>query len=248
MFSIHNFRQPWELMPTALSLKAVMEDLGERDSGRLSRLTGLSLPQVERCLKLLELPERFQLLSLDPDPHRRIPSNFWIEARPVVELVERERPDLARESGGREGLLDQLVLKHRSGAIRSVIHFRRIMEAYEHSDTQDDQREETPSEGESAGSGRQRVLQRIEDYVRQPDLETRRAFDEFVAESRTVQSAVTACRDFLRQIQRLKLEYLVEADDVVRHLQQVRDSVDAVLQRLAGAEPPEEEPAEEEQE
>ncbi|MBI1806101.1 MAG: ParB N-terminal domain-containing protein [Ignavibacteria bacterium] len=28
MFSIHNFREGWELMPTALSLKVVMEELG----------------------------------------------------------------------------------------------------------------------------------------------------------------------------------------------------------------------------
>ena len=42
MFSIHNFRQAWELMPTALSLKIVMHELGEEDDKTLSKLTGLS--------------------------------------------------------------------------------------------------------------------------------------------------------------------------------------------------------------
>ncbi len=41
MFSIHNFREAWELMPTALSLRIVVEELGEQDSKALSKLTGL---------------------------------------------------------------------------------------------------------------------------------------------------------------------------------------------------------------
>lgn len=45
----------------------------------LSKLTGLSEPQIERCKILIDLPERFQKLSLLPDPKERIPSNFWIE-------------------------------------------------------------------------------------------------------------------------------------------------------------------------
>jgi hypothetical protein len=32
MFSIHNYREDWESMPTALSLKFVMEDLETEDS------------------------------------------------------------------------------------------------------------------------------------------------------------------------------------------------------------------------
>ena len=38
MFSIHNFRESWELMPTALGLRVVMDELGEKDTKRLSRL------------------------------------------------------------------------------------------------------------------------------------------------------------------------------------------------------------------
>lgn len=38
MFSIHNFREGWELMPTALSLKIVIDELGEEDSQALQKL------------------------------------------------------------------------------------------------------------------------------------------------------------------------------------------------------------------
>jgi ParB family transcriptional regulator, chromosome partitioning protein len=132
MFSIHNFREGWELMPTALSLQDVMEELDEEsaDTRRLRELTGLSEPQIERCKLLIELPERFQLLSLDPNPVTRIPSNFWIEAAPVREVIEARLPRYVKELGGSEGVLDRLVDKYRVKAIKSVIHFRRVMEAF----------------------------------------------------------------------------------------------------------------------
>src|SRR4051794_34209526 len=40
MFSIHNFREPWELMPTALALKTVMADLEVEDNKKIKDLTG----------------------------------------------------------------------------------------------------------------------------------------------------------------------------------------------------------------
>src|SRR5713226_1447676 len=79
MFSIHEFREAWELMPTALSLSVVMKELGEEANEKLSELTGLSTPQIERCKKLLAIPEKYQKLSLDPDARTRVPANFWIE-------------------------------------------------------------------------------------------------------------------------------------------------------------------------
>jgi ParB/RepB/Spo0J family partition protein len=130
MFSIHNFREQWELMPTALALNTVMEELKENDSKVISKLTGLSEPQIQRCKILLQFPDRFQQLSLDPDPKVRIPSNFWIEAYPVLNLCEDKLKDLVQELG-RDGIIDQLVRKYRAKKIKSVLHFRRIMEAYE---------------------------------------------------------------------------------------------------------------------
>src|SRR5579863_8652534 len=132
MFSIHNFREAWELMPTALSLKIVMEELGEHDNKALSKLTGLSDPQIERCKKLLTFPPHFQAMSLDPDPTTRIPSNFWIEALPLLDLALQQIPTIKKL--GRNKATEKLVEKYRDRKIKSVIHFRRIMESYELSD------------------------------------------------------------------------------------------------------------------
>src|SRR5580704_16390491 len=49
MFSIHNFRAPWELKPTTLNLKKIMEKIGFGDNVAFNKLDRLSEPQIERC-------------------------------------------------------------------------------------------------------------------------------------------------------------------------------------------------------
>jgi ParB/RepB/Spo0J family partition protein len=203
MFNIHNFREAWELMPTALGLKIVIQELKQDDTKALAKLTGLSEAQVERCKKLLKFDERYQQMSLDPEPTTRIPSNFWIEALPVLDLVEDQLPALAKALG-RDGIIDKLVEKYRDKPkkIKSVIHFRRIMEAYE------------LSEGDAPL--RQSIVRRLEKFVLDRSLETREAFDEFVVGKRQARSALSVCENFIASLQRLKLTYTV--DDTEREL------------------------------
>jgi ParB family chromosome partitioning protein len=227
MFSIHNYREAWELMPTALGLKIVIDELREDDTKRLAKLTGLSESQVERCKKLLNFPEKFQLMSLDPDPQTRVPSNFWIEALPVIELVEKELPKIA-SSLGRDRITEKLVEKYRARKIKSVIHFRKIMEAYELSE--DDK------------GLRATVIRRVQDFLLNPALETRDAFDGFVRDRKRVQSALEVCTDFLSTLQKLKLSYT--ADDTDR--QQLRSALidverycESLRRTLEGSDDPE---------
>lgn len=208
MFSIHNYREGWELMPTALSLKVVMDELGEDDNVSLSKLTGLSEPQIERCKLLLTFPERYQQMSLDPDPKTRIPSNFWIEAAPVLDLALETNEVLQRL--GRYRCLDKLIEKYRAKRIKSVIHFRRIMDAYE------------LSEGDSGR--RLQVVNRIREFFLTLNYETRAAFDEFIVEFKRIQSAQEECDEFIRRLQRLKLKYLAEDTE--------RENLRAALQRV----------------
>jgi ParB family transcriptional regulator, chromosome partitioning protein len=218
MFSIHNYREGWELMPTALSLKIVMEDLGTTDNKALGKLTGLSEPQIERCKKLLTFPEKFQELSLDRNPKTRIPSNFWIEALPVLDLALETSDSLKKL--GRDRSTEKLVEKYRDKKIKSVIHFRRIMESYEL--TEDDP------------STRAKVLRRIEEFFLNPKLETRDGFDEFVVEKKRIQSALAACEDFLSQLQRFRLRYTTN-DDERKSLRKALHEVQAFCESLENA-------------
>lgn len=220
MFSIHNFREQWELMPTALGLRTVMERLNERDNAALSRLTGLSEPQIERCKILLRYPEDYQQLSLEPDPRKRIPSNFWIELDPILELCRVNLPDLI-DSIGVNGVIDALIAKYRAGRIKSVIHFRRIMEAYE-----------------VAEDRRRAVVDRLRDYITTTNLETRAAFDEFVVDNRRVRGAIGACQTFIRDLERLKLDYTLDRDELRTALTDVVVFVEDMLDKLGGSDPP----------
>ncbi len=226
MFAIHNFRAEWELMPTALSLKIVMEDLGVTDNTALNKLTGLSERQIERCKTLLEFDERFQKLSLDPDPKTRIPSNFWIEALPVIELAVDKIDNI--KALGRSGATDKLVSKYRDNKIKSVIHFRRIMESY-------DLAEDNPVQ-------EAKVIRRVEQFFLNPSLETRAAFDEFVVEKKRVQTAIGACEGFISQLRKFKLTYTTDDDErkTLRDaLRQVRDYCNSLEQALVGSDDPE---------
>jgi hypothetical protein len=226
MFSIHNFREAWELMPTALSLQIVMNELGEQDNTVLAKLTGLSERQIERCKTLLAFPERFQKLSLDPDPSTRIPSNFWIEALPVLDLAMQEVENVKRL--GRDSATDKLVEKYRDRKIKSVIHFRRIMESYDVSE------DDKPL--------RAKVIRRIEQFFLDPKIETRAAFDEFVADRKRVQSALSACEGFITQLKRFKLKYTTDEDErenLRRALREVREYCKSLEWALRGRDDPE---------
>lgn len=225
MFSIHNFREGWELMPTALSLKIVMEELEETDNSALTKLTGLSEPQIERCKLLIALPERFQEMSLDPDSKTRVPSNFWIESAPVLDLAVAEIGTI--RDLGRMRATDKLVEKYRAKKIKSVIHFRRILDAYEI--TEDDP------------DARRKVLRRVEQFFLNRDLETRAAFDEFVLDVRRTRSALTECEEFVSRLRRLKLTYIADDDDrsaLRTALQDVRIFCMSLEQILGGTDDP----------
>jgi ParB family transcriptional regulator, chromosome partitioning protein len=222
MFSIHQYRQQWELMPTALSLETVMNELEERDTAKLSKLTGLSEAQLERCKKLLLFPKHFQNMSLDPDPKNRIPSNFWIEVLPVLDLVNQVLPDIYQQLT-RDGITQKLVDKYRKGKIKSVIHFRKVVEAYNRTEEY----------------ARDVVVKRIRAYILDPDLETRDAFDEFVLNAQRIQDAIEISNRYLSDIRKLKLQFASDyKEDLLASLVEIRDYLEYVLDRLKGVEAP----------
>ena len=226
MFNIHQFREQWELMPTALALKSVIEQMGSDDNYELTELTGLSDRQVERCKTILSFSPRYQNMSMESDPKERIPSNFWVELSPVLGLTDQLLPDLVSEEG-RDGVIDLLVDKYRRKRIRSVVHFRRILEAY-------DVHEDNPEEVAAVGD-------RLREYILDPDLETRQAFDGFILDTRRVQKASDAADKFIREIQGAKIDHTIDGKkELIRKLEGVLIFVEDLLERLEGDDPPSE--------
>jgi ParB family chromosome partitioning protein len=128
MFHIHNVREGWQLMPTALKLKVLMDELRETNERKLAELTKLSVAQVRRCKILLSYPKRFQNMMLAP-PSERMKADFFIE------LDRIRRPATADQfepwtQHGDSVCIEILLRKYESDIIVAVTDFRQLAEIY----------------------------------------------------------------------------------------------------------------------
>lgn len=216
MFNIHNLREQWELMPTALSLQVLMKELGETDDQKLSKLTKLSEPHVRRCKVLLTFPKKYQRMMLDPDPRKRVKANFFIELKPVLDLYET-LPKRAAGNKSRDELTDHFLAKYLDGKISSVINFRRVLEAY-------DRLRDTDRSDEFVAAA--------QGFAANSSASIRKLFDPLVADDRTVESAEETCRTFLKTIKRLKVGHATRKRSELRKLlnQVVKEASDLISQ------------------
>ena len=86
MFNIHQFREQWELMPTALALKSVIEQVGSDDTDELTELTGLSDRQVERCKIILRSRHATRICPWRVTRGRGSPPISGLNCRPFLIL------------------------------------------------------------------------------------------------------------------------------------------------------------------
>lgn len=124
MFQIHKLRKDWELMPTALKLSVLMDELEENRDTALADLTGLDVAVVARCKKLLSFEPDFQDRMLDPDPETRLNADLFIEMYPII----TDRTVRSADWYDRRALIQALMDKYLSGksGFRSVTDFRKI--------------------------------------------------------------------------------------------------------------------------
>jgi ParB family chromosome partitioning protein len=127
MFQIHKLREDWELMPTALKLEVLMNELNETNEKRLASLCGLDQAVVSRCKKLLSYPKKYQDLMLDPDPNKRVKADFFIELYPVrTDRFVNKMKWFSQEKFTRK-MLEKY--QTRASGLKSVTDFR-IMKQY----------------------------------------------------------------------------------------------------------------------
>ncbi len=126
MFQIHNTREDWELMPTALKVEVLMKELKEKNEKKLAILTGLNQATVSRCKKLLSYDKKYQDFMLDPDPEKRIKADFFIELYSV--LVDKTVKKM--EWYSKNKFIDSMLLRYlKREGIKSVTDFR-LMKQY----------------------------------------------------------------------------------------------------------------------
>lgn len=122
MFQIHKLRLDWELMPTALKMGVLMEELDEKGDRALAQLTGLPLAVVTRCKKLLSFPKKYQDMMLDADPEKRVKADFFIELYVVVNDQEVRKMNWFK----RDHFTDRMLAKWQTpkSGLKAVTDFR----------------------------------------------------------------------------------------------------------------------------
>jgi ParB/RepB/Spo0J family partition protein len=128
MFHIHNVREGWQLMPTALKLKTLIDELQETNERKLSELTKLSVSQIRRCKILLTYPKKFQEMMLAP-PSERMKADFFIELDRIRRPALDDRFGPWREVGD-SACIQGMLNKYESGTIKAVTDFRQLAEIY----------------------------------------------------------------------------------------------------------------------
>jgi len=128
MFHIHNMREAWMLMPTALKLQTLIEKLKEDNEKKLAELTKLSISQVRRCKILLTYPEKFQNMLLAP-PSERLKADFFIELYRIRGPALNERMPFWIKRGD-EKCIDLILQKYLKGIIKAVTESRKLAEIY----------------------------------------------------------------------------------------------------------------------
>lgn len=124
MFQIHKLRKDWELMPTALKLGVLMEELRETGDKQLASLTGLDAAVVTRCKKLLWFPKQFHEMMMYADPEDRIKADFFIELYPILTDRLISRADWF----DRDRIIEIFLRKYQEqlSGFRAITDFRKI--------------------------------------------------------------------------------------------------------------------------
>lgn len=122
MFQIHKLRSDWELMPTALKVKVLIEDMKESNDKKLAELTGMDEAVVTRCKKLLTFEDRYQDMMLDPNPDERWGADFFIE----LYAVRNDRIVNKFTWFKKVPFTDAMIKKKVAGGMKAVTDFRTI--------------------------------------------------------------------------------------------------------------------------
>ncbi len=220
MFHIHNVREGWQLMPTALKLQTLMGILKVRNGRKLAELTKLRVGQIRRCKILLTFPKRFQNMMLAP-PSERMKADFFIE-------LQRIRGPAIKEvffpwhKRGDVKCIDIFLSKYLSGVINAVTEFRKLSEIYR---------------GCVRKSRVQDFLKQLERLLRNPKM----AIDDIdipgVSFEREFKEIRRSGRRLIRQINSIDAEAIVSDERVLEILRKLQKLIKTKLSEALIPEP-----------
>jgi len=210
MFQIHKLREDWDLMPSALKLEVLMDELGERNDKKLAILTGLDQSVVQRCKKLLSYPKKYQDMMLDPDPTGRIKADFFIE----LYAVRNDRFVNALEWFTKDRFTKQMLERYKAKRLKAVTDFRKVKQAI--------------TQARLAGRDRT-ISKRLREFAENIDLDIEHleiSSAAISAEAKSMTKQATKLWDFLNKIE---TDSYVGEDELWESLEKLRKIIQTRL-------------------
>lgn len=213
MFHIHNVREGWQLMPTALKLKVLMDALRETNERKLTELTKLSIPQIRRCKILLTYPKRFQNLMLAP-PSERMKADFFIEfdriRRPA--LSDRFEPWIER---GDANVTAIVLEKYESSVIPAVTDFRHLAEIYRSAIAQKKKR---------------RLAHEFEKFLTRPEMSIEDIAVPGASFAKEAKEVQRSARRLLSQVEAIEIDVIASDEELVSTLKRLVKLIEMKLE------------------
>jgi ParB/RepB/Spo0J family partition protein len=220
MFHIHNAREGWQLMPTALKLQSLMKELGETNERKLYELTKLSIGQIRRCKILLTFPPKFQNMMLAP-PTERMKADFFIELQ-RIRGPAREFSFPPWASRGDSKCIDILLSKYLNGIIKAVTEFRRLAEIYRGCV----RKQKVP-----------RFFKELDRLLEDPDMGISDVTVPGVTYEKEFREITRSARRLLNQLKELEAEVLAADESVIKILRRVKKIIESKLAEALITEP-----------
>ena len=213
MFNIHNVRERWEPMPTALKLEVLMRLLDTKDNQILAEHTGLSAWYVARCKRLLTFDKKYQDMMLLATRDERIKPDFFVELYPIFHLLEEYLPEVDKKYK-RDEIVDKFLEKYQKRVITDVIDFRQLSKMIRAIDK---------------GASRQSVQKLTERLLEDPIFSIREAYDMAARAVYDVIALEKTCTALKDSLSALEIELIAKHPSLVTQLKELRKSIDQIL-------------------
>ncbi len=213
MFNIHNVREDWELMPTALKLGQLIELLNLTNERRLSEVTSLNISTIRRCKVLLSLSKKYQKALLDGE----FKPDFFIEMEGALRKIEDNIPTLFSKHG-RAGLVDLFVDMHKKGMIKAVTDFRLFKKVLD---------------AEKLGLEHSALEDLVERVLVKQEVNFQDSY-EIIEDLVSIAQLQTKVVRFSEMLRSFKYEHMkqTEREKVRKNLIELRDNIDVIIQEL----------------
>jgi ParB family transcriptional regulator, chromosome partitioning protein len=212
MFQIHKLRKDWELMPTALKLELLMDELGERGDKRLAALTGLDESVVVRCKKLLSYPKKYQDMMLDPDPDNRAKADFFIELYVVVTDRNVKKFDWFKRNRFTDAMLEKVEEK----GLKSVTEFRAVKQHVNNA---------------AKAHKLNTISKRLREFAETPALTIAHLEIQSAQSAATARALTKAADNLTSQLAELDVEEIYAEDDLWDKLEELSKIIRGVLKK-----------------